>query len=133
MAGSTLTKKLQMKPGQRAVIINAPQGYVDELGALPEGVELADKPEGTFDFVQLFVRNVEELNRLAPEAIGVAKRDGLLWISYPKQSSKIKTDINRDVAWAEMEKTGWRPVSQIAIDDIWSALRFRPADLVGKS
>ncbi|MGB3905235.1 MAG: hypothetical protein WBB22_09950 [Anaerolineae bacterium] len=61
MAKSPLFNKLQMQPGQRAQIMNAPPGYLDELGDLPEGVALADEPEGTFDFVQLFVKDLAEL------------------------------------------------------------------------
>jgi len=54
MATSSLPKKLQLKAGQRAVIINAPAGYLDELGPLPEGVHLAERPEGQVDFIVLF-------------------------------------------------------------------------------
>jgi len=55
-----------------------------------------------------------------------------LWISYPKRSSKVETDITRDVGWDVVYKAGLEGVTQIAIDDTWSALRFRPADRVGK-
>ena len=84
------------------------------------------------DAVHLFVKNVDELNKYAQKAMDVVKFDGLLWISYPKQSSKIKTDINRDVAWKMELKKGMQAVSAVSIDDIWSALRFRPIDKVGK-
>jgi hypothetical protein len=52
----------------------------------------------------------------------------LVWISYPKKSSRVDSDLSREVVWAAMEGTGWRPVSQIAIDEVWSALRFRPTE-----
>jgi hypothetical protein len=58
--------------------------------------------------------------------------DGLLWVSYPKKSSKIATDISRDVAWEVMKEFGLQPVFQISIDETWSALRFRPTERVGK-
>jgi len=132
VADGSLVKKLLIKPGQRMVIINPPPGYLDELGQLPEGVELADKPDGAFDFVHLFVKNVEELDRLAPTAIGAAKRDGLLWISYPKQSSKVKTDITRDTGWESVHRAGFVGVSMVSLTDTWSAFRFRPTDPVGK-
>jgi hypothetical protein len=134
MAQSSLVKKLLIKPGQRIAIINPPTGYMDELGALPEGVELEaeSKAKGTFDLVQLFVRNVEELNRLGPKAIRAVKHDGLLWICYPKRSSRVETDITRDAGWSVIEKAGLEGVAQVSINDIWSALRFRPAELVGK-
>lgn len=132
MADSSVVRKLQIKPGQRIVFVNPPPGYLDEIAPLPEGVELVDKLEGTFDFVHLFVRNVAELERFAPAAISALKRDGLLWISYPKQSAGVKTDINRDKGWEAVNRAGLRPVSQVSIDDNWSALRFRPYELVGK-
>ncbi|MFC5649655.1 hypothetical protein ACFPYJ_11085 [Paenibacillus solisilvae] len=57
--------------------------------------------------------------------------DALFWITYPKQSSKVKTDINRDRLWAMVQdKSGYRPVSNVAIDEKWSALRFRHQDKV---
>lgn len=130
MSDGALVKKLQIKPGQRMVILNPPPGYLEQLGPLPKGVELAEKPEGVFDFVQLFVHNVAELERLASSAIAAAKRDAILWISYPKRSARVQTDIARDVGWEVVNRAGLRPVSQVAIDETWSALRFRPTELV---
>lgn len=130
MADNSLAKKLLIKPGHRVAIVNAPAGYLDQLGSLPEGVELAERPEGTFDFLQLFVKNVEELNRLGPTALGAIKRDGLLWFTYPKQTSKIKTDLTRDKGWDIVYEAGYEPVAMASIDDTWSAFRFRPRELV---
>lgn len=61
------------------------------------------------------------------------KPDGMFWISYPKQTSKVKTDLNRDILWKLMEKHGLAGVAMISIDNVWSAMRFRPADKVGKT
>lgn len=140
MAQSSLIKKLRIKPGQRIIVINPPPGYLDQLGDLPEGVELAESESlalanqagDTFDFVHLFVKNVAELERLGPSALRAVKHDGLLWISYPKRSSKVETDISRDVGWDVIKEAGLRPVTQVSIDAVWSALRFRPAERVGK-
>ena len=85
MTENALIKKLQLKPGLRALFLNAPEGYVASLGPLPDGVALVDGPPGTLDFVQLFVRDSVELTRHAPVALAAIKRDGVLWISYPKQ------------------------------------------------
>ena len=73
-----------------------------------------------------------ELEALAPEAIRAIKHDGLLWISYPKRSSKVKTDIARDVGWDVVAQAGLRPVTQGSVDETWSALRFRLVEVVGK-
>ena len=132
MAKSQLVKKLRIQPGHRMLILKAPPGYVDELGDLPEGVEVAEQPEGTFDFVQLFVKSLAELRSRSPAAIEAVKYDGLLWISYPKKSSQLGSDLTRDVIWAEVVKTGWRPVAQVSVNDVWSAIRVRPAEKVGK-
>lgn len=132
MVDSPLVKKLRMRPGQRVAIVNAPPGYMEELGQLPDGVELAEKPAGGCDFVHLFVKNVAELARLAPEALAALKYDGVLWVSYPKRSSKVETDISRDRGWDVLSEAGLRPVSQVSVDATWSALRFRPTKEVGR-
>ena len=100
------------------------------LGTLLEGVEVHTSAEGTFDFVQAFMYNKGDVENLAPTAIQALKPGGLLWFSYPKKTSNIKTDITRDIGWESVWNAGIRPVTQIAIDDTWSALRFRPASEV---
>ena len=132
MASTKLLKKLRMQPGQRVLILNAPQDYLEELGPLPEGVEVADKPEGVFDFVQVFAKDLAELEELAPVASESVKRDGLFWVSYPKKSAKVESDLSRDVVWKAVAKTGLRPVTQVSVNDVWSAIRFRSADKVGE-
>ena len=99
MPDSSLVKKLFIKPGYRAVILNAPEGYRELLGELPPGVKLEDKPEGSFDFIQVFVKSAAELEQYTPVAIKAVKPGGALWVSFPKKTSKIKTDINRDAGW----------------------------------
>ena len=131
METNPLIKKLRIQPGQRLLILNAPEGYLSNLGQLPDGVEVKDVLDGVFDFVQVFVKSITELEKQVPVAIKAVKYDGLLWICYPKQSSGIKTDINRDTGWSVVQKAGLRPVTQVAIDDTWSALRFRPVERVG--
>jgi hypothetical protein len=132
MTQSALVKKLRVQPGQRALVLNPPSGYIQSLGELSEGVELSHKPEGKYDFVHLFVKDSNEFEQLIQSVIEVVEYDGLLWISYPKRSSKVPTYLSRDVLWEMMEGTGLRPVTQVSIDAVWSALRFRPAAQVGK-
>lgn len=127
----SLIKKLRIQPAHHMLLLNAPAGYFESLGDLPEGVRLAKEPEGEYDFVHLFVTNSEELNQLRQTAMDAVKYDGLLWISYPKRSSKVATDLTRDRLWALMGDTGLKPVTQVSIDQVWSALRFRPAERVG--
>ena len=130
MSETNLLKKLRLAAGQKALVLNAPAGYLQSLGELPSGVTLSTQAGGSFDFVQLFVKDRVELERLGPAAFQSVKYDGLLWVCYPKQTGKIKSDLNRDSLWKLMEPTGFSPVMQIAIDETWSALRFRPAEKV---
>ena len=82
--------------------------------------------------VILFVNSLAEAKDLAPGAFKAVKEDGLLWIAYPKGTSKVKTDVNRDILWEALKGTGWRPIRLIALDDVWSVMRFRPEEKVGK-
>jgi hypothetical protein len=131
MNATDIVKKLRIQAGQRILILNAPEGYLARLEALPEGTVVSLIPGEAFDFVQLFVRSIAELEVNGPIAVRAVKFDGLLWICYPKQTSGIKTDINRDKGWSVIQQAGLQPVTQVAIDDIWSALRFRPVERVG--
>ena len=126
MAPSPLVKKLGLKPGQRLLVLGAPDGYLDALGELPEGVALSSAPDGAFDRIQVFVRDAAEVARDGPTAMAALADGGALWFSYPKRSSGVTTDITRDRGWEALSAAGWRPVSQISIDETWSALRFRP-------
>ncbi len=132
MANSTHAKKLQLKTGQRAVIINPPPGYFDELGPLPEGVELAEHPDGSFDFVQVFAKDKGELERFLPIALQAVKYDALLWIAYPKGGAKAGTNLNRDILWDAVSQHGYSGVTLVSLNDVWSAMRFRPSEKVGK-
>lgn len=127
MASDLALKKLRLREDGKSLLLQAPEGYVELLGDL-EGFDLrssVDEP-GTFDFVQLFVKSVADLEQYAAEAIGAVKPDGLLWICYPKKSGMIKTDITRDHGWQIVQALGYDGVSLVSIDETWSSMRFRP-------
>jgi len=132
MADALLLKKLLIKAGQTMAVINAPPGYMARLIPLPEGVQMVNKSEAPLDFIQIFVKNIKDVDGLMPGIVKVLKPDGLLWVCYPKGGAKARTDLNRDILWKAMEKFGEAGVSLISIDDVWSAMRFRPAAKVGK-
>ena len=128
---NTLLKKLRLLPGYRALVLNAPAGYVERLGELPEGATVTDQPdEGPHDFVHLFAKNSTEFSALGSTARQAVKYDGILWVSYPKRSAKMETDLSRDSMWELLTDVGMRPVAQISVDETWSAVRFRPSELV---
>jgi hypothetical protein len=126
MATKTLAEKMKLKPGQRIALINAPDGYQDELGPLPDGVQVATALRGKFDWVQVFVKNQAEINKLAPKAYAALRPESLLWISFPKGSSKIQTDLTRDQGWDVLHGLDLRWVNLIAVNAVWSAFALRP-------
>jgi hypothetical protein len=126
MAEKTPAEKLLIRAGQRVAVLNAPAGYPAALGIVPDGVVLRDTRDDISDVVLLFVRDKAHLRGEIASAIAATAPGGLLWIVYAKQASKVVTDVNRDIIWRETQETGWRPVTQVALDDTWSALRFRP-------
>lgn len=134
MSERTLIQRLGIKGGHKCLILNAPVGYLEALGELPPNTTFATEPDvSSFDVVQVFVHNKAEVDSLAPIAIDAIKHDGLLWMTYPKKSGKIKTDITRDIGWEAVNAKGLEIVSAISIDDTWSGLRFRPSEKVKRT
>lgn len=128
MVDTPLAKKLGIKPGHSLLILDAPDGYLEALRPLPEGVTVATSAKAgeRFDVVQRFVTSADDVATRAAAAIAAFTPNGLLWFAYPKKTGAIKTDISRDRGWEPVGAAGFLPVTQIAIDETWSALRFRP-------
>lgn len=123
---TTLINKLQLKPATRLAVWNTPPGYSERLAQQMPGIELVFQVGGEAQAVLAFVNTLAEAGKLAPEAVRAVGQEGLLWIAYPKGSSGIQTDVNRDQLWPVLEAQGWRPVRLVALDEVWSAMRFRP-------
>jgi hypothetical protein len=126
MPDNPLAKKLKLKPGQHAAIVQAPDDYVDSLRPLPENVDIADRLEGTFDWVQLFVKSQAELDGLLPLVVAALKPESILWISFPKGTSKIQTDLTRDRGWDAVQQADLKWLSLVSVNDTWSAFALRP-------
>jgi hypothetical protein len=127
----TLAQKLNLKEPE-LLALNAPEGYLPKLAdALPD-VTLNTESADPVGAVLLFVNSLDEAARLTPDAAHRVRPGGLLWVAYPKGTSKVKTDVNRDKLWPVLEAMDWRPIRQIALDEVWSAMRFRPSAEVGR-
>jgi hypothetical protein len=101
-----MAKKLQLKAGQAVLVLNAPVGYVESLRPQHDG-DIADHAAGEVDVAQLFVMNNAELSQQGPVATRSLRLGGNLWLSYPKKSSGVKTDLARDDGgWASVGETG---------------------------
>jgi hypothetical protein len=116
---AALARKLQLKQGQALRTLHAPDGLE---GDVPHPAADDAPAPAMLVFVTTFAEAEE---RVAP-AVAAALADDLAWVAYPK-AGKLGTDLNRDSLAAFMTARGVRPVRQVAIDDTWSALRFRPA------
>ena len=130
IAESALAKKMRMRSGSRALILNAPEGYRRGLEPLPKDVELLEQLRGKFDWIQLFVRTQAELEALAPKAMAALSAESMLWISFPKGSSKIQTDLTRDVGWSslvdvDLKWVNLTSVNLISVNSTWSAFALR--------
>jgi hypothetical protein len=112
----SLAAKLQIKEGQTMALINPPSGFLLDA-------PIADDRE---DAVLLFVRNRDELETLGEPFFRAARDDRLAWLAYPK-AGQLETDLNRDILWEQTKSRGVKPVRQVSIDEVWSALRFRPS------
>ncbi len=124
-----LAEKLLVKPDARVLLLNAPIGYAKKLGPLPSGATVIDK-RGKADVVIAFVRDGTELKRLAP-SFGALEDEAVLWVAYPKGGAKAGTDVDRDTLHAAMEKHELIGVTLVALDETWSAMRFRAPEDVG--
>ncbi len=130
---SPLAKKLRLAPEHRVAIINAPAGYLDKLAPAPRDLYREVKAGETYDAVQLFVNNGDELRALGPAAIRAVKPDGLLWVAYPKGAvTRGATDLPATPAWSKRDvlgeftgELGFKPVAFVKIDEDWTALRFK--------
>jgi hypothetical protein len=125
MPPSALSKKLQIKPGHRVLVLHAPGDVSGGLQPVPEGVSLSTRSQGTYDVVLLFTASSGEVEKRLPGALKAVRPDGILWICWPKQSARTATDLTRDTLFQQAQTFGLRAVSNVSIDETWSALRFK--------
>jgi hypothetical protein len=125
VSDKTVAEKLYIKANYKILLINAPAGYQSVLGELPPGVTILEKPAGLVDMIQMFITSKKELEEQLGGLKQWLKPNSLLWVAYPKGTSKIKVDINRDSINAYAQSIGLQGVAMISIDDTWSALRLK--------
>jgi hypothetical protein len=125
-------EKLNLRDHTRIVVLNAPDSFEPELVTL-HGVEVLRSLQdaGDIEFSLAFVTKQQEVDKLAAAITKKAKGDAVLWFAYPKGSSKkYKSEINRDNGWQALGKAGFEPVRMVAIDEDWSASRFRRVEFI---
>ncbi len=125
MSDKTVAQKLFIKENYQVLLVNEPEDYRSKLGQLLENVTVLTQPVELVDFVQFFVTSREELEAQLEKLKSILKPKGLLWVTYPKGTSKIKADINRDSIVKYARSVGLEGVAMISVDNTWSALRLK--------
>jgi hypothetical protein len=129
---SGIFKKLNLKDEKEILILDAPESFQAELKAL-KSVKIVSKLGDTkaFGFALVFATEKAVVDRLSKALAAKATGDAILWFAYPKGTSKrLKCDFNRDNGWDVIRGAGWDTVRQVAIDEDWSALRFRRQEFI---
>lgn len=128
----TIFDKLNLQDHREILVLNAPDDFEAKLKGLRDVRVLRHIGEfKSFVFALTFVTRRAELDRLSTALAAKAAGDALLWFAYPKGTSKKYTcDFNRDDGWDVLRKLGFDSVRQVAIDEDWSALRFRRVEFI---
>ena len=128
----TVFDKLQLRDQKEIVVLNAPKSFEPELARL-KGVTVQRSLQGVkeLEFSLAFVTTQEEVDAAVKGVAARAKGDAAVWFAYPKGSSKrYRSTINRDKGWESLGAAGFEGVRMIAIDEDWSAVRFRRAEFI---
>ncbi|MDH7445638.1 DUF3052 domain-containing protein [Aquimarina sp. 2201CG14-23] len=123
-SGTPLAKKLGIKKEFKCLFYNRPDYYLDLFADLPKIVELNSIESEQADFIHIFCTTYEELQNTASKYKLALKKAGMLWVSWPKGSSKISTDLKREPVRECLIKIGLVDVKVAAIDEDWSGLKF---------
>lgn len=117
----SLAIKMNMKPSLSVAVLDQPDNvrldFGDEVAVVPD--------EAAADALVVFLPDREALERRRTVISAAASSDRLTWVAYPK-AGQLDTDLNRDILWDLLATSGIRPVRQVSIDDVWSAVRWRP-------
>jgi hypothetical protein len=125
MPDKTIAQKLSLKPGNKFLLVNPPAGFTTRLGELSGEVRLLSQASSPAEVIQVFVANQAELETQLHQLKQLLTPHGMLWVTYHKGTSKVKTDINRDTIIAYAKTLGLQGVAMISIDEDWSTLRLK--------
>ena len=125
MSEKSVSQKLLIKPGYSFLLINPPRGYRELLADLPENVSIVEQTSAPVDVIQFFASTQQELDEQLSRVKALLKPKSLLWVTYPKGTSKIPSEINRDSIVETARGVGYEGVAMVAVDKDWSALRLK--------
>ncbi len=123
-SGTPLTRKLGIKPATTVTVINQPASYRKLLGKHADGVEFTDRVRSGWSFIHFFTTRRSELEKKLPMLREKVADTGTLWVSWPKKSAGVPTDVTEDVIRAVALPLGFVDVKVCAIDETWSGLKL---------
>lgn len=126
-------KKLNYKEQKQVFVLNSPESFAVNIKSISDSAEIKTMLEENdkVEFAIGFATRQEEVNQLATSIVPKLSGDAVFWICYPKGTSKkFKCDFNRDTGWAILGTYNMETVRQVAIDEDWSALRFRKIEFI---
>ena len=124
-SGTSLGKKLGIKSGTRCLVMGEPREYFDWIVPIPGDTKFLKKaPSGEVDFVHLFVKEFNAFSKQFKDNKKILKKDGMMWISWPKKSSGLATDLDENIIRDFGLKNGLVDVKVCAVDETWSGLKF---------
>jgi hypothetical protein len=123
-SGTPLIRKLGIRAGDTIALVNAPEDYAELIGPLPEGARVLARPSKDVRFIHLFARDRAVLSRELGRAKKALAKDGMLWVSWPKKSSGVATDLTEDVVRNDALAAGLVDVKVCAVDETWSGLKL---------
>ena len=120
----SLVEKLGIKPQSNIAILNAPAGFAETLGALPDGVALKSGLSKELQFIHAFYLDRRQLELQFPALKKALAESGALWISWPKKAAKIPTDLTENIVRETGLRHGLVDIKVCAVDAVWSGLKF---------
>ena len=123
-SGTPLARKLGIKDGSRIFLLNAPGNYLQLVAPLPAGVQVAPQITIHTDKVHIFSTKKEDLSQALRTSLKRMRPDGMIWVSWPKKSSKVRTDITEDTIREVALPLGLVDIKVCAVDDVWSGLKL---------
>lgn len=123
-SGTPLAKKLGIKEGYKVYFKNQPDNYEKILKPLPDNLHIVVRLSNELDLIHFFTKQRDELEKSLKLQITKIKQNGMIWVSWPKKSSKVETDITEDVVREVALPMGLVDVKVCAIDETWSGLKL---------
>jgi uncharacterized protein YdeI (YjbR/CyaY-like superfamily) len=132
MSGNqNILEKLQLKDEKNLLIQGLPSSVEKQFAKLSYNKNLTPLLKTRkIDFALIFAINQLQLNNILKEVFSALHPESKLWISYPKTTSKIVSDLNRDASWEILSKNEYEAVRQVTLDHVWTAMRFKKLDQI---